>query len=84
MGMNSELIGKLSKLKLEETSIKRELDRYYRDDAIRSRMFKRLKQIKKEQDKLQFKLRMEKMIKNENSDTNRPRNEEKSFTSSND
>lgn len=67
MVMNNELIGNLSKLKLEETSIKRELDRYYRDDAIRSRMFKRLKQIKKEQDKLQFKLRMEKMIKNEKS-----------------
>ena len=65
MCMNDKLIEQLSKYRLEETSIKRELDRNYRSDVIRTRMFKRLKFIKKEQERLKFRLRLEKEIKND-------------------
>lgn len=64
-GENEKLIEKLSKIKLEETSIKRELDRYYRNDAIRTRMFKRLKQIQKEKEQINFKLRIERLMRND-------------------
>ena len=58
--MNDKLIDQLSKLKLEETSIKRNLDRYYRDENTRTRLFYRLKEIQKEIKVVEFKLRIEK------------------------
>jgi len=67
---HNELISKLSKLKMEETSLKRSLDVYYMDDKARTRAFNKIKKIKREIDKLNFKLRIEKEINNENSNTN--------------
>lgn len=63
---NNELIDKLSKLKLEETSLKRELDKRYNDSKKRTELFTRIKDIKKEENKIEFMLRINKEIKNEN------------------
>lgn len=67
---HSDLIDKLSRLKLEEVSLKRSLDTYYRDEKARTRAFNKIKKIKKDIDKLNFKLRIEKEINNENNNTN--------------
>lgn len=67
--MNDKLIDKLSKLQLEETNLKRNLDKYYCDEKMRTRIFARLKQIKNEIEKTKFKLQLERKIKNENSNT---------------
>lgn len=63
--MNDTLIDKLTKLELEEKCIKRNLDRYYRNENDRSRLFYRLKDIKKEKEQIKFKLRLKKEMKNE-------------------
>ena len=63
--MNDTLIDRLSKLELEEKCIKRNLDRYYRNENDRSRLFYRLKNIKNEKEQIKFKLRLEKELKNE-------------------
>lgn len=65
--MNDKLIEKLSNLELEESSVKRGLDRYYRNENDRSRLYKRLQEIKKEKEQVKFKLRLEKELKNEKS-----------------
>jgi len=65
--MNDKLIDKLSNLDLEEKSVKRGLDRYYRYESDRSRLYKRLEEIKKEKEQVKFKLRLEKELKNEKS-----------------
>lgn len=63
--MNNNLIDKLSKLKLEETCVKRNLDRYYRDANKRKRLFARLKEVQKEISSTKFKIRLEREMKNE-------------------
>ena len=63
--MNDILIEKLSNLDLEEKSVKRGLDRYYRYEKDRTRLYKRLQEIKKEKEQVKFKLRLEKELKNE-------------------
>ena len=65
--MSDKLIDKLSNLDLEEKSVKRGLDRYYRNENDRSRLYKRLQEIKKEKEQVKFKLRLEKELKNEKS-----------------
>ncbi len=61
--MNDKLIDRLSKLKLEETSLKRNLDRYYRSESTRTRLFKRLKEIQQEIKMVEFKLKVEKEMR---------------------
>lgn len=63
--MSDKLIEELSNLELEEKFVKRNLDRYYRDEESRDRLFYRLKKIKKEKEQIKFKLRLEKELKNE-------------------
>lgn len=64
--MNNELINQLSKLKLEETALKRHIDRNYYNTEMRTRLFARLKEVQNEEKKIKFKLRFERMKKNEN------------------
>lgn len=63
--MSKELIDKLSKLKLEETSLKRILDTKSFASKGKPRIFQRLQEVKKEIDLVKFKLRMEKELNNE-------------------
>ena len=63
--MNNDLISKLSNLKLEENNIRRNIDKFYLDNKMRTRLFKRLKENSKEQEMIKFKMRLEKKIKNE-------------------
>lgn len=65
--MSDKLIDKLSNLDLEEKSVKRGLDRYYRNENDRSRLYKRLQEIKREKEQVKFKLRLEKELRNEKS-----------------
>lgn len=67
--MNNTLLDKLTQLDLEEKSLKRNLDRYYRDEKIKTRLFNKIKQIEKEKEKLKFKIHLERKIKNENNNT---------------
>ena len=67
---NSELIDVLSKLQLEEASLKRNLDIKYCDKKTRTLLFNRLREIKKEKEIINFKLRVEKEIRNEKSREN--------------
>ena len=59
---NNELIEKLSKLKLEETSLKRELDKRYNNLKIRTDLFNRIKTIKREKEKIEFMIKVNKEI----------------------
>ena len=63
--MSNELINQLSKLKLERNSIKRNIDTNYRNRKIRIDLFNKLKEVDKEIEKVKFKLRLEKEMKNE-------------------
>lgn len=63
MLMNNELIEKLSKLKLEENCLKRNLDVNYLDSELRTKLFKRIKENKKEIQLVKFKIRLEKEMK---------------------
>lgn len=67
--MNNKLIDKLSMLQLEESNLKRNLDKYYCDEKMRTRIFARLKKIKLEIEKTKFKLHLEREIKNEDNNT---------------
>lgn len=67
--MNNKLIEKLSSLKLAESAVKRNLDRNYYNSKLRSKLFKELKQIQNEIERVKFKIRLEKK-KNENNNTN--------------
>lgn len=62
---NDKLIDKLSKLKLEESCLKRNIDRNYRNLKIRTRLFERLKEVQFEIKQTKFKIRFEKEMKNE-------------------
>lgn len=63
--MSDTLIDRLTQLDLEEKSLKRNLDRYYCDEKIRTRLFNKIKAIKKEKEKITFKLRVERKMNNE-------------------
>lgn len=63
------MLDKLSRLTLEENALKRGIDSSF-NKKNRSRMFKRLKQVQKEIKDTKAKLRIERMIKNDNG--NRP------------
>ena len=63
--MNDKLIDKLSKLELEEKSLKRNLDRFYCNEKVRTKIFNRLKIVQREISNTKFKLRIEKEIRNE-------------------
>lgn len=67
--MNNELIDRLTQLDLEEKSLRRNLDKYYCDEKMRTRIFARLKKIKLEIEKTKFKLHLEREIKNEDNNT---------------
>lgn len=59
--MSKELIDKLSKLKLTEATLKRALDKnFVKED--KQKIFKELKEIKKEIELTKFKLKMEKEL----------------------
>ena len=62
MFMNNELIEILSKLKAEESATKRALDKYYKDDKKREKLFYKLNQIKKKQEMIKFKIRLERQM----------------------
>ena len=63
------MIDKLSKLTLEEKSLKRGIDcTFNRND--RTRMFERLKIVQREIREIKDKMRIERMIKNEKSGKN--------------
>lgn len=64
--MNNELINQLSKLILEKASLKREIDKNYYNVKIRTKLFRRLKEVETEINKVKFKSRIEKEKKNEN------------------
>ena len=69
--MREDLIDKLSKLNMSENMIKRCLDIKCYDEESRRKFFVELQQIQKEIQKIKFKLRMEKEIKNDkNNNTN--------------
>lgn len=62
---NDKLIEELSKIELEEKALKRNLDRYYRDERCRTRCYYRLRDLRNMKERLKFKIRMEKELNNE-------------------
>ena len=62
--MSNELISKLSKLNLEKNSLKRNIEINYKNTKIKAELFDRLKVVNKEIEKVKFKLRLEKEMKN--------------------
>ena len=73
--MNRELIDKLSRLKLEETALKREIEYTFRHTKRREKLFFRLRDVKEEIRKTKFLLRLESVRrKNEHNNTNKPNN----------
>lgn len=64
------MIDKLSNLKLEEKSLRRIIDCSYNKEN-RTRLLTRLKEVQKEIKETKEKLRLEKMIKNGNNNTNK-------------
>ena len=63
--MKDELINELAQLTLNEKMIKRCLDVKCFDDESRKKCFVELQEIRKRMEKVKFKLRVEKEIKNE-------------------
>jgi hypothetical protein len=62
--MNNTLIEQLSRLKLEETALKRRLDKKL-SSTERKISFDRLKEVKKLQEKIKFKIQLERKILDE-------------------
>lgn len=62
--MNNTLIDKLSRLKLEETSLKRNLDKRLSVNE-RTKTFNRLKEVLKQQEMIKFKLKLQKEMEND-------------------
>ena len=60
---NDVLLDKLVKLDMEEKSLKRNLNMYYCDTKIKNRLFSKLKNVRKEIEKVKFKLRIEREIR---------------------
>lgn len=63
--MNNELINQLSKLSLEKSALKRNIDRNYYNYNARNRLFLRLKEVDNEIKRVKFKIRLEKEKKND-------------------
>lgn len=63
--MNNKKIDELSNLLMEEKYLKRNLDLNYYKKNDRDKYFMRLKEVKKEIEKIKFKIRLEKQIKKE-------------------
>lgn len=68
--MSKVLLKELKKLTDEETLIRKSLERKYFDANKRKQLFNRLKEIKSDASKIRFKLKMERIIVNENNNTN--------------
>lgn len=62
---HNELIEELSKLTLQEKSLKRNLDVCYYDSKKREKLFKEIDETKNKIKKIKFKIRLEREIKNE-------------------
>ena len=62
--MNNTLIEQLSKLKMEETALKRRLDKKL-SSTERKKSFDRLKEVKELQEKVKFKIKLERKILDE-------------------
>jgi hypothetical protein len=62
--MNNTLIEQLSRLKLEETALKRRLDKKL-SSTERKNSFDRLKEVKKLQEKIKFKIQLERKMLDE-------------------
>lgn len=58
--MNNELINQLSKLKLQESANKRNLDRNYYNIKVRDKLFNELKEVQSEIKRIEFKIKLEK------------------------
>lgn len=67
--MSKVLLKELKNLTDEETMIRKNLERKYFDPYKRKQLFERLKDIKKDIQKIKFKLKMERIIVNENNNT---------------
>lgn len=63
--MSNELISRLSMLKIQKSSLKRNLDKNYYDAKIRTRMFDKIKEVDNEIEKTKFLLKLEKEKKND-------------------
>lgn len=61
--MNNKLIDELAMLKLKEKNLKRVLDIYFYDPKKRTDAFNELKAVKKDIEKIKFKLRIERKMK---------------------
>ena len=64
--MNNTLIEQLSKLKMEETALKRRLDKKL-SNTERTKSFNRLKEVMNEQKKIKFKIQLERKMFDEES-----------------
>ena len=62
--MNNTLIEQLSRLKLEETALKRRLDKQL-SSTERKKSFDRLKQVISEEKRIKFKIQLERKIQSE-------------------
>lgn len=71
--MSKQLIIELSNLKAQRDYLLRQIDIYYYDKLQRQTNFTKLKEIDKDIEKVKFKLKMEKRLKNvNNSDSDKP------------
>ena len=61
--MNNELIEELSRNKAEQTATKRILDTYYKDEKKRTKLFNKINYLKKQEEKIKFRIRLERQIK---------------------
>lgn len=62
--MNNELIEELSKLELQKKHLIRCLDSQYYNKCQRAKTFEKIKDLKKQIEKLKFKIRLNREIKN--------------------
>jgi len=60
---NDILLDQLVNLELEEKSLIRNLNMYYCDNTIKTRLFSKLKKVKKDIEKVKFKLRVERELR---------------------
>lgn len=61
--MNDKLIDELARLKLEKNSLIRGLDTNYYDYEKRTKLFNRIKEVKKEIAQVKFRIRLEKELR---------------------
>lgn len=60
--MNNTLIEQLSRIKMEETALKRGLDKNL-SNTERTKLFNRLKEVKKQKEALKFKIELERKMR---------------------